>query len=173
MKPILYVGTALILAATARPCGAQEMARTRVAATVAVQVNEPARSQECRSYAECALRVEPSFFGRRVVRGAEGAPVTRLEKLRGPEMLALFAGNDSASSYAHRFLRVERVNRALTIVGIGFAAGGLAQPRRINGFSVSGAALLVIDIPFQDASERYLSRAVWWYNLRLATPTGR
>ena len=174
MKLVFYIGTALMMATPARRCVAQEIARARVSANVASRASERATSQECRSYAECALRVEPTFWhGPRIVRGAEGALAARLDKLSRPELMQLFAGNDSASSYWRRFVRAERVNRALTIIGGGVVGNGLARPHRINALSVGGAALLAVSIPYNDASQRYLSRAVWWYNLGLATPTGR
>jgi len=174
MKRILSLGTALILVTPARPCDAQEIARTRITPSVATQANERTTSQQCRSYAECALRVEPSFlYGPRVVRGIEGVPVARLEKLSSAEMMQLFAGSDSASWYGHRFMRTERVSRALTFCGIILAGAGLGRPDQINALSVGGAALLVVSTPFGNASARYLSRAVWWYNLGLATPAGR
>ena len=174
MKLILHVVPALILATLARPCVAQEIARTRISPSAASSASERAASLECRVYAECALRVEPTaWHGPRIVRGIEGAPAARLDRLSRPEILQLFARDDSASSYGHRFVRAERMNRALTIIGVGFAAGGLTAPHRINGFSVGGLALLAVSIPYDDAAQRYLSRAVWWYNLRLATPTGR
>ena len=60
------------------------------------------------------------------------------------------------------------MNSAFTLAGIVLAVVGLAQDERMKVFTVIGASMLVVSIPFQIDEARTLSRAVWWYNSALA-----
>ncbi len=120
------------------------------------------------SYADCALRVERGLWsGPSLVRGVTGRPVADLGGLRPTDLLTVFAGNDSASMYGKQYVSAARVNHALTFGGIVLAAVGLAQHERLNAYTVVGASMLAVSIPFQVGEERTLSRAVWWYNSAL------
>lgn len=164
----LLAGASLLLCGTARGLAAQQVAQSGATQPSArANVARQAAAPPC-TYAACALRVEPSFFdGPRLVRGTSGTTAAGLSTLRPAELAKLFAGNDSASVYALRFLRAERVNRVLTFGGIVLGAVGLAQPARLNGLTVVGAGMLATSVPYQIAAQRGLSRAVWWYNAAL------
>ncbi|MDQ2665373.1 MAG: hypothetical protein M3Z05_05125 [Gemmatimonadota bacterium] len=115
------------------------------------------------------MRIERGLWsGPSLVRGATGRPVADLGGLRPPDVLTVFAGNDSASMYGRKYLNAARVNHALTLGGAVLAAVGLAQHERLNAYTAVGAGMLAVSIPFQVDEERTLSRAVWWYNSALA-----
>ena len=119
------------------------------------------------TYVTCALRVQTSFRGRRLVRGTEDSVVVELGTLRSSALTRYFAGNDSAQVHGRRFVRADRENQLLTFGGVVLGAVGLAQSNRVNGLSAVGASLLVVSLPFQHSAESALSRAVWWYNAKL------
>ncbi|MDQ2666278.1 MAG: hypothetical protein M3Z05_09730 [Gemmatimonadota bacterium] len=115
------------------------------------------------------MRVERGYWsGPSLVRGVAGRPVADLGGLRPPDVLTVFAGNDSASMYGKQYLSAARGNYTLTVAGSVLAAVGLAQHERLNAYTVIGATMLVVSIPFQINEQRTLSRAVWWYNSALA-----
>lgn len=169
--PLRLIGSAIILLGAGRMLGAQQAAPS--AASLPTVELQAAAQPSC-SYADCALRVEPSLRGPRLVRGTAGSAVVGLGTPRPTELARLFAGNDSASVYAARYVRDERWNQGLTFAGAILAAAGFLQPHPLNGLSAAGTGMLLTSIPFQFRAERGLSRAVWWYNAALpSAPPGR
>lgn len=143
----------LVVAGATRPVGT-EFRPTLLSA---------ADSTRC-SYIECALRVEPSFRGPRLVRGLAGSPVARLDQR---DLLHVFAGNDSALAYAAQYQRAERTDQLLTIPGIVLGLVGLSGPKPDYAMAAVGGGLVIASFPYQSRAQRSLSRAVWWYNAAL------
>jgi hypothetical protein len=154
------------LALGAQTATTQTASALRADATATASVTAASMQPPC-NYTDCALRIEPSFGGPRLVRGTAGNTAARLGPLRPAELAELFAGSDSASAYGRRYVRAERVNRLLTLSGAVLGAVGLAQTSRMNGLTITGVALFTGGIPYQAAAQRNLSRAVWWYNASL------
>lgn len=175
MRPTLLIAGALLSFAVApsllraqAASGADRPSMTVIAPAAVTRSAAPC------SYADCALRVERGLWsGPSLMRGVTGRPVADLGVLRSSDLLPLFAGNDSASMYGAQYLSAARVNHPLTIAGIVLGAVGLAQHERLNAYTVIGASMLAVSIPFQLVEERALSRAVWWYNSALSAGTAQ
>ena len=122
------------------------------------------------TYATCAIRIERSLFGERLVRGAVGERVSTLGLFGGGVDLLLDA--DSAKLHAQSY--VWNVKRSALLGGAGAVALGVASSTRAfqsgrvtNGevvAVVAGAVALAISVPFQLRARRELARAIWWYN---------
>lgn len=129
------------------------------------------------SYESCALRVVDGggYFGTQVVvRGREGYSVALAR--RSATLEALFAVNDSASSYYARFETHDRyadwsgwVGTGLMLTGFVldiFGGGGLFS----KSFLFYGSGLAVtygVALPNQRMGSTDLSSAIWWYNRTL------
>lgn len=126
-------------------------------------------------YVRCALGIAPVWNGLAVVRGADGERVATLGFFHA-RPLPLFAGCDSARTYAVRAVRTRRIARVLTDVG-GLtlaitAARALAAHHLDRGARVAalaGAATFGASVPLQFAADGHLARAVWWYNSAVAS----
>ena len=127
------------------------------------------------TYEACALRVEPSLFGLRLVRGAEGAAVAEPRLLGlGPLPLSeAVAESPAALTHARTYERSYRTT-ALLAAGAGvllfFAVDrdDLFSEEVQAGAAAGTAGLLLASIPFDLRSRRALARAVWAYNAELA-----
>ena len=167
-EPVRVLVALLMFAVRPCPLRAQAAADVHLVSIAANGPNAVTRRAAPCSYADCALRVERSFgSGPRLVRGITGSLAADLGVLRFSELLPLFAGNDSASVYAAQYIKAARVNHPLTLAGIVLGAVGLAQQERVNAYTLAGASMLAVSVPFQYVEERALSRAVWWYNSAL------
>lgn len=141
----------------------------------ALVVVSPAFAQEgpadslC-TYDTCALRVESGFLGTRLVRGAEGAPVSGLG-LFGSNLSEVVGSSGRALEHARVYDRT-RTPAALTALGAGLLLGfGLAtaQDDQVSdgvslGLTLGGIGLTVVSIRLGSQSQRAFSRALWWYN---------
>jgi hypothetical protein len=139
----------------------------------------PAAAEPC-PYAECALRIEPEFFGApRIVRGADGRPVGRLG-LFSTDLSDAVADNEVAYGYAREYERARVPALALGIVGgVLIAYSSLYYQINTAGFldgpahrrEVLPAAALAVGTGLgiaggvvQIRANRAQSRAVWEYN---------
>lgn len=131
------------------------------------------------TYSTCALRVEPAYWGPRLVRGPSGEPVGRAGFFGGGAEI-LSQGGDSARLYHQEYRQSARRASVLALLGSGlyvvglFRTGGLrANPLDDVGIgtTVAGAVALGFSISAQRRAGRGLSRAVWWYNHSLAERT--
>ena len=126
MRPLLLgiigsVGMTVAVGATPVAAVAQRLATNAPVLPLSGAVQ--ADTSRC-SYAVCALRIEPGFWGPKLVRGDAGEAVVGLAIPRDAEIQRLFAGQDSARVYAARFVRAERTNLALSMLGaIAFGIG--------------------------------------------------
>jgi hypothetical protein len=127
------------------------------------------------AYTDCALGIAPRWNGLDVVRGAAGTRVGSLSFFWPRDVRPSFAGSDSALRYAGRAMRVRRAGALLTDVGgVALAIGAASVARHGDvrgaraGLAIGGLALLGASVPLQFAADGELSRAVWWYNARLA-----
>ena len=127
------------------------------------------------TYATCALRVEPSFFGTHLVRGTRGERVGRLGGFGGG-VESLLTGPDSAAAYGRQYVRATRRSAALGLVGALAYAVVLVRTDNLQSgqvgdadvlIGVAGAGFALASIPFTVQARRHLSRAVWWYNSAL------
>ena len=170
MRPLLLAGAALLSQLTTPTVMRAQTASDsdRAPLPVIAPAGVTSRAAAC-TYVSCALRVERRFWsGPTLVRGTNGETAADIGSMRAPDVLPLFAVNDSASKYSQQYVRAARVNHPLEFVGIVLGAIGLAQRERGNAYTLAGASLLAISIPFQITEERSLSRAVWWYNASLS-----
>ena len=150
-------------------------------ATPAVSPAPPAATDSAAAtYRARALRVEATWKGLAVVRGAAGTPVANLsffwphdvtDSVRG-DILAPFA--DSVALNTRLALSLRQGGAFLTDAAGGvFALGALHALINggMNGTDATlagiGVTLLGISLPLQFAADNALSRAVWWHNLRL------
>jgi len=127
------------------------------------------------TYATCALRVEPAFFGPRLVRGASGEVVSRLGGFGGG-VDSLLAGPDSAAAYGREYVRASQISGALGLIGaLAYVVTVVRSENSQYGLPsdadaatmIAGAGFLVASIPFGVRAQRSLSRAIWWYNAAL------
>ena len=127
------------------------------------------------TYATCALRVEPTFFGMQLVRGTHGERVGRLSGFGGG-VESLLSGPDSAAANGQQYVRATRRSAALGLIGALAYAVVLVRTDNLQSdqvgdaeviTAVAGAGLLVASLPFAVRAQRHLSRAVWWYNSAL------
>ena len=124
------------------------------------------------TYATCALRLEPAFFGTRLVRGASGEALPRLDGFGGG-IEPLLTGPDSAVAYGRRYVRASQRSAVLGLVGaIGYVVVLVQtdnfRKRPISdaevGTLVASGAFVLASVPFAVQAQRNLSRAIWWYN---------
>jgi hypothetical protein len=125
------------------------------------------------TYATCAVRIERSLFGERLVRGALGERVSTLGLFGGGVDLLFDA--DSAKVHAQAY--VWNVKRSALLGGAGAVALSVASSTRAfqsgrvtNGevvAVVAGAVALAVSVPFELRARRELARAIWWYNAAL------
>jgi hypothetical protein len=153
------------------------MNKLAVCAGVALLMATPLAAQrvapDC-TYHACALGIAPVWNGLDVVQGADGTAVASLGFFWPRSVRGAFAGNDSATAYAVRALRVRRAAALLTDVGalaLAYATvrqldGGL--PRRDAVIAAAGAGAFALSVPLQFSADHLLSRAVWWHNERYA-----
>lgn len=126
-----------------------------------------------RSYATCALRVETSFFrGTRVLRGAGGKDVDRIDGFNASRLSRIVAGSDSAAAHANAFRADANAAGVLGIIGGALIGVGLTTSDPDgeflggNGgrFVIAGTAISLVGGVFQVRAHRRLARAIWWYN---------
>ena len=163
---MLRVIAALAVLAAAAPVAAQPPTRDSLRASVG------AGGQPC-TYDACVLRVEESWFGRRIVRGPEGTLVARLG-LGGPSLANVVVGSDSAVYHARLYERAQTTGTVLTLVGtLGSIAAFVAYAQRdpeddlrseLIAVNVGAVVVGVLGTTFQYKARRELSRSLWWYN---------
>ena len=140
----------------------------------------PAGSRDPCSYDACALRLEPGWSGRRLVRGTAGTPVAKLG-LFGPDLVPFVQRSDSAVVFARAYRR-DRI-RAVVLAFVGASVVGAAAaesqvfernaPDPSGGewaAMIGGLAVSFVGFHFQYRSERELARALWWHNRDLERP---
>ena len=147
---------------------------------VIVPVSAPAQSADASpdcTYARCALNVVPAWNGLAVVRGADEERLALLGFFKAGQIRQAFTGDVEAVALADRAVATRRVAAFLTDVGgLLLVAGGavLMSDDRITTTSGVllgvGAASLGVSVPLQYAADGHLSRAIWRYNRRFATP---
>lgn len=146
-----------------------------LAALVAASVPataQPVAPEAC-AYDVCALRVEPGFFGFRLLRGVSNEPVGHLG-LFGSDLSEAVGTSERALEHA-RVYEDARGTGLLAVLG-GGALIILSAPGGPLGDSegtrtaalIGGAALSVVGARLQIRSQQALSRAVWEYNRDLA-----
>jgi hypothetical protein len=151
-------------------CAAPLLAQHSASATVVT----PRAGAAC-SYETCALGIVPTWNGLDVVRGAVGERSASLGFFLPRDITPAFVGSDSAMKYAVRAVKVRRVAASLTDAGalvLGYVAikqlrdGHLGNSDRV--IAAVGGGAFAISVPLQFSADGYLSRAVWWHNLRYA-----
>jgi len=131
--------------------------------------------QPC-TYDACVLRVEETWFGRKVVRGPEGTMIARLG-LGGPSLRNVVVGSDSAVYHAGLYERAQTTGALLTLVGtLGSVASFIAYTQRdpeddlrseVLAVNVGALVLGIVGTTFQLKARRELSRSLWWHNRRV------
>ena len=125
------------------------------------------------NYDECALRLEPAWFGEKLVRGQAGTKVGLVGGFGGPRLGHIVQQPDSARLYIQTYDR-DYTPGALTAT-LGAAAATVAwlvaganegTDERRNWTIV---ALVATGVTWHGArrverARRALSRGIWWYN---------
>jgi len=126
------------------------------------------------AYVDCALRLEPTTFGRRLVRGASGQVVGGFGFFHSSAIDSLLAGPDSAAANARRYKSEQHTGDLYFFAGLTAILGSAAYYSSHQdgvGFELAGVtAGWILSIPANRhyrRSELHLSRAVWWYNATL------
>jgi len=162
----LLAGAAVAVGLLAAPAAAQPPTRD----TSGVMLT--GGGQPC-SYDACVLRVEETWFGRKVVRGPEGALVARLG-LGGPSLANVVVGSDSAVYHARLYERAQTTGTVLTLIGtLGSVASLIAYSQRepeddlrseVIAVNVGALVVGIVGTSFQYKARRELSRSLWWFN---------
>ena len=124
-------------------------------------------------YASCVLRVEETWFSRKLVTGAEGRVVARLG-WGGPSLERIVAISDSAAAHARAYRRAQNTGSLLTLVGaaasiasfVAYAQDDLSADdrRQVVAINVGAAVVGAVGQTFQIRARRELARSLWWYN---------
>ena len=128
-----------------------------------------ATSETC-TYEICALRVEPGFFGVRIVQGRDGLTVSKSGFL-GPNIAEVVASSPEALVHAERAERARTgsffaILGATVLLSIAVTPEDISDEARVGtllgglGLSVYGSALTL-------TSGREMSRAIWEYNAQI------
>lgn len=127
------------------------------------------------TYDSCGLRLEPGFFGAKIVRGIQGETAAKVG-LFNSKIERIVQGSDSAT----RFVRSFRAQHT-TAATLGIIAGAVAlvsvfqwEPwddgtgNGDNDLATAGviasSALGLVGAAVEVSAQRALSRAIWWYN---------
>lgn len=159
-----HIACAVLLSAAAVPVGVHAQVPQR-----------DSLSTSC-TYATCALRLEPSLLGARLVRGAGSEQVGGRLGVFGGGVEPLLAGSDSTAAYARAYVADTRRSSTLGLIGVGVFTASLVLASSARGerndaaaitASLIGSGLFLASLPSLLRAQRYLSRAVWWYNAAL------
>jgi hypothetical protein len=125
------------------------------------------------SYDSCVLRVEDTWFSRRLVRGPEGTVVARLG-FGGPSLASVVQLSDSAVHHARLYQRAQTTGTVITTLGtlaslaswVIYANADRDEDLRQEVTAINVGALVagIVGTTFHLKARRELSRSVWWYN---------
>jgi hypothetical protein len=142
-----------------------------------VQAQAPAPQPAGCTYATCALRVEPGFWGPRLVRGAASEEVGGRLTGFGGGVDPLLAGPDSAAFHARTYVQRTRTAGTLGLVALAGYVVVLWQTdnfRRGEDLNAAGTVAALAGTGAGIAAgvyglraSRALSRSIWWYNAAL------
>ena len=129
------------------------------------------------TYATCALRIEPEFWGPRLVRGVNGEHVGGKLTGFGGGIDPILAGPDSAARYGRAYVRDSRTSGTLGLVALAGYAVVLWRTdnfRHADSLGTEGTTAAVGGLLFGSAAAYFqkratvsLSRAILWYNAAL------
>ena len=156
---------ASLLLAAAAPAAAQEP--TATPAPVVTNAGQPC------GYDSCVLRVEESWFSRKLVRGPEGTVVARLG-FGGPSLASVVQVSDSAVAHARAYQRASTTAAVFNTLGLAasvaswviYLQGDDGEDLRQEVTAINVAALVsgIIGTTFNYKARRELTRSLWWYN---------
>jgi hypothetical protein len=139
----------------------------------------PAAVVRC-AYVDCALRLEPSSGGRRLVRGASGQVIGGFGLFHSSAVDSLLAGPDSTAANTRRYKAERHTGFMYLLAGLtaGVASMVYFKAHHQNeGIDLVGlAAVWAFTIPsagHYSRAEQHLSRAVWWYNAAVVDSTSK
>jgi hypothetical protein len=125
------------------------------------------------SYTTCAIRVEPSLFGTRIVRGVEAQPVAQVGIFGArPRLSELVAISEPAVQQARIFERQGPRGTLLLLSGMmlavipAFSGESWSDELRL-GSGLAGVGLTLWGSFTMAEAQRALSRSIWWYNSEL------
>jgi hypothetical protein len=169
MKRTLAV--AALLLGNAMTIDGQE-ARVEVSQQVAARGSAGAMPADC-DYDRCSLRFTMGFGSWSVLQGAEAKRVGRISGFQVPDIARLVETVPEASEEAKSFRRDYRRSMAmiwggsaLTLLGVGLAAGNDAHPLAV-GLSLGGVAAMTYGAWGHGRSFDHLSRSLWLFNRSL------
>src|SRR5262245_9907583 len=135
------------------------------------QTSSDAPTQRPCTYETCALRLDPGFFGTRLVRGMPGERVPL--GAWSQHAVPLFSQSDSAASHAARYVRATRQEAGLGLLATMFVTTAFVRSRMGHNddgnaiLALTGSGLILITLPVEIRAQKHLSRAIWWYNSTL------
>jgi hypothetical protein len=141
-------------------------------ATVAL-CSSSAFGQAACSYDECALRLEPAWFGEALVRGHGGAKVGLVGGFGGPRLGHLAQRSDSARLYLQAYDRDYTPGAVTATLGAAAATvawlaaaenEGIHERRNWTIIALAGTLLTWHGARRVERAHRALSRGIWWYN---------
>ena len=154
------------------------LAMCAASASAQTPVEAPAGSPAVCAYDDCALRIEPEWFGSpRIVRGVDGVPIGRIGFFFGDDLSRAVSGNAPAVDLARRAERLRGQGVLLGLAGgalfytaffTNYGAGSDSDAAVAAAAVLVGAGLTFAGGVVQVRANRAQSRAVWEYNRGLA-----
>lgn len=147
----------------------------QVAVSIAVLAlcSTAARGQAACTYDECALRLEPSWFGETLVRGQGSTKVGTVSAFGGSRLGHIIQQPDSARMYIQTYDRNYTPGALVATLG-GIAAAvswfvvaaneGRHERRNWTVIAVAATGVSWYGAHRLDVAQRALSRGIWWYN---------
>src|SRR5687768_10266869 len=164
--PIARPSRAALIAAAALSLAAPTAARAQDPVRVVTAPGTPC------DYDSCVLRVEETWFSRKLVSGPNDRVVARLG-WGGPSLERIVALSDSAAAHARAYQRAQTTGSILTLVGaaasiasfVAYARDDVSDDarRQVVAINVGAALVGVVGQTFQIRARRELSRSLWWY----------
>ena len=131
------------------------------------------------TYDSCALRLQPGFWGTKIVRGTSGETAVRIG-LFNSKLVTLVQSSDSAARYARQYsdqhatgVIIGIVGAAVSIASLFLWDGPFSDPDSNNDSEVTAGMVIggVIGLTgglIELNAQRSLHRSIWWYNRDLA-----
>lgn len=147
----------------------------QIAVSIAILAlcSSSAVGQAACTYDECALRLEPAWFGEALVRGQSGAKVGLVGGFGGPRLGHIAQQSDSARLYLRAYDRDYTPGALTATLGAGAAtvawlaaAANEGTHERRNWTIIALASTWVTwhGARRVERAHRALSRGIWWYN---------
>ncbi|MEO6331577.1 MAG: hypothetical protein ABIV11_04585 [Gemmatimonadaceae bacterium] len=125
------------------------------------------------TYDECALRLEPAWFGETIVRGQRGVKVGTVSAFGGPRLGHIIQLPDSARMYIEKYDRNYTPGALISTLGgiaatvswfVAAANEGTGERRNWTIIALAATGVSWYGARRLEVAQRALSRGIWWYN---------